>query len=86
MTLYVCYYKNDDWRCYVAAPTRGKAKHLFNEWYGHGWYTDVWYTDVRAQKIKDCPGTPEGVYDMDCPELEKLGVRYLTEEEMEGES
>ena len=38
---------------------------------------------VRTQKIKDCPDTPEGVYDEDCPELEKLGVRYLTEEEME---
>lgn len=58
MILYVCYYKNEDWCCYVAAPTRGKAKHLFNEWYGDGWYTDV-----RAQKIKDCPDTPEGVYD-----------------------
>ena len=34
-------------------------------------------------EIKDCPDTPEGVYDEDCPELEKLGVRYLTEEEME---
>ncbi len=78
MTLYLCYYKNDDWCCFVAAPTRGKAKHLFNEWDGHGWYTDV-----RAQKVKDCPDTPEGVYDADCPELEKLGVRYLTEEEME---
>lgn len=31
MTLYVCYYKNDEWCCYVAAPTRGKAKHLWNE-------------------------------------------------------
>lgn len=50
-------------------------------WTGHGWYTDV-----RAQKVKDCPDTPEGVYDEDCPELEKVGVRYLTEEEMEGES
>ena len=48
MTLYVCYYKNEDWCCYVAAPTRGKAKHLFNEWGGHGWYTDV-----RTQKVKD---------------------------------
>lgn len=53
MTLYICYYKNDYWCCYVAAPTRGKAKHLFNERYGDGWYTDVWYTDVRTQKIKD---------------------------------
>lgn len=78
MILYICYYKNRDWCCYVAAPTRGKAKHLFNEWDGHGWYTDV-----RTQKVKDCPDTPERVYDEDCPELEKLGVRYLTEEEME---
>ena len=78
MTLYACYYKNCEWCCFVAAPTRGKAKHLFDEWDGHGGYTDV-----RAQKIKDCPDTQEGVYDEDCPELEKLGVRYLTEEEME---
>ena len=70
--------QNEDWCCYVAAPTRGKAKHPFNGWDGHGRYTDV-----RAQKVKDCPDTPEGVYDADCPELEKLGVRYLTEEEME---
>lgn len=79
MTLYVCYYKNDDdYCCYIAAPTRGKAKQLFTEWDGH-----CLYIDVRTQKIKDCPDTPEGVYDDDCPELEKLGVRYLTEEEME---
>lgn len=38
----------------------GKAKHLFNEWDGHGWYTDV-----RTQKVKDCPDTPEGEYDED---------------------
>lgn len=24
MTLYICYYKNCDWCCYVAAPTRGR--------------------------------------------------------------
>lgn len=80
MTLYVCSYKNYNCCCYVAAPTRGKAKYLFFNWWGSGWYIGV-----RALKIKDCPDTPEGVYDEDCPELEKMGVRYLTEEEMEGE-
>ena len=78
MTLYAFYYKNCEWCCFVAAPTRGKAKHLFNEWDGPGWNTDV-----RTQKVKDCPDTPQGVYDEDCPELEKLGVRYLAEEDAE---
>lgn len=78
MTLYRCFYRNEDWCCYVAAPTRGKAKQVFLEWGDMGYFTDI-----RAQKVKDCPDTPEGVYDEDCPELEKLGVRYLAEEEME---
>lgn len=63
---------------YGQGHSRGKAKHLFNEWDGHGWYTDV-----RTQKVKDCPDTPEGVYDEYCPELEKLGVMYLAEEDAE---
>lgn len=39
------------------------------------------YTDVRCIKVKEAANARKGVYDMDCEELEKLGIRYL--EEME---
>lgn len=38
---------------------------------------------MRARKIKSADGFQEAVLDDDCKELEALGVRYLTEEELE---
>lgn len=81
MYLWLCRYKNDEWACYVTAPTRGRAKSLFHDYWRSTVYGE--YTDVRAQKIRSADGYQEAVLDMDCAELEALGVRYLTEEEME---
>lgn len=75
MFLWLCWYANDEWCCYVIAPTRGKAKSLF-----HNYWYEGWYTDVRCCKVKEAPGMEQGIYDMDCPELEALGVRYRDEE------
>ena len=76
MYLWQCWYANDEWGCYVIAPTRGRAKSLFQDYWDEGWYTDV-----RCRKVKEAPGMDQGIYDMDCPELEALGVRYLEETE-----
>lgn len=78
MYLWTVYYKNEDWCCYVIAPTRGRAKYLFQDYWREGEYTDI-----RLNKVKEANGYSEGVYDMDCDVLRELGVRYLTEEEWE---
>ncbi len=78
MYLWTVYYKNEDWCCYVIAPTRGRAKFLFQDYWREGEYTDI-----RLNKVKEANGYREGVYDMDCDVLRELGVRYLTEEEWE---
>lgn len=78
MYLWTVYYKNEDWCCYVIAPTRGRAKYLFQDYWREGEYTDI-----RLNKVKEANGYSEGVYDMDCDVLRELGVRYLKEEEWE---
>ncbi len=80
MFLWCCWYDTDEWCCYVIAPTRGRAKSLFHEYWREGEYTDV-----RCYKVKEAPEMEQGVYDTTCPELEALGVRYM-DEEMEGQA
>ena len=79
MNVYLCSFKNDEWCCYVAAITRNKAKSLFYEY----WKSDGDYTDVRCCVVKRGVQIPTGVYDMDCEELEKLGLHYTGEETYE---
>lgn len=80
MYLWICWFRNDDdWGCYVIAPTRGRAKSMFFKHFKDQWFYVQWYTDVRSQKVKEAPGQQEGIYDMDGPVLEALGVRYRTE-------
>lgn len=83
MFLCLCWFcDDDDWGCYVIAPTRGRAKALFFWNWCYVGYGE--YTCVRAWKIKSADGFQEAVLDDDCKDLETLGVRYLKkEEEME---
>ena len=82
MFLWLCWYVYDDeWGCYVIAPTRGRAKSLFNSYWGNICYGE--YTDVRTKKIKPADGNEEAVMDTDCDTLAELGVRYRREEDQE---
>lgn len=81
MYLWICWYTHDEWACYIIAPTIGRAKSLFHDYWSGTVYDE--YTDIRAKKLRAADGYQEAVLDMDCAELEALGVRYLTEEEME---
>lgn len=78
MFLWLCYYKDCEWCCYVIAETKGKAKSLFQSY-----WRDEEYIDIRAYKVKEAKGFREGIHDMDDDVLKSLGVRYLTEEEAE---
>lgn len=84
MFLWVCWFSgdsgDDEWCSYVIAPTRGKAKAMFFGAFDCGWND---YIFVRARKIKPADGFAAKVCDMQCPELDALGVRYLTEEEID---
>lgn len=78
MFLWLVRYEGDEWCCFVIAQSRGRAKALFQDYWREGEYTEV-----RCRKVKDATGSEEGVYDVDCPVLEELGVRYLSEKEQE---
>lgn len=76
MFSWLCRYSGDEWCCFVIAPSRGRAKALFQ---GHWREGD--FTEVRCKKVKPANGAKAGVYDVSCPVLTELGVHYLTEEE-----
>lgn len=81
MYLWLCYFATvRDWCTYVIAPSRSKAKMMFAD----HWSRDMGeYIDVRARKVKPADGFATQVCDVQCPELTELGVRYLTDEEIE---
>ena len=77
MFLWCVYLEREDWGVYVIAPSRGKAKAIFFRCSPD----TCEYTDIRVQKLKPADGFRERYLDEDCPELEALGVRYMTEDE-----
>lgn len=81
MFLWLCWLEFEDWCVYVTAPTRGKAKSMVYAAFGDIYFLQ--YTDIHAIKKKAADGYPAKLYEEDCPELEALGYRYMTEEEME---
>lgn len=81
MFLWKCWLDCDyEWCSYVIAPTRGKAKAMFLDAFDCGWYS---FTQVHSIKVKPAEGFAAQVCDMQCPELDALGVRYLTQEEID---
>ena len=77
MFLWWVYLDKDEWGVYITAPSRGRAKSIF--WLcSHDTFD---FTDIRIHKLKPADGFSEKFMDMDCPELEALGVRYMTEDE-----
>lgn len=80
MYLWLCWFRyDDDWGCYIIAPTRGRAKSMFYDYWQYTGYGE--YTDIRSIKIRRADGFQEEVLDTDCKELEALGIRYRTEED-----
>lgn len=77
MFLWWVYLDTVEWGVYITAPSRGRAKTIF--YHCSPDYFD--FTDIRVKKMKPADGFSERFMDMDCPELEALGVRYMTEEE-----
>lgn len=77
MFLWWVYLDTVEWGVYITAPSRGRAKTIF-------WKCSpdtCEFTDIKVRKLKPADGCSERFMDMDCPELEALGVRYMTEEE-----
>lgn len=72
MNIYFCYERNHDCGCYVAADTIGKAKALYAKWDG---MED--FTEYRGYVMRKGVDVLAGVYDEDCPELARWGVRVL---------
>lgn len=79
MKLYLVYFRDQEWGCYVVAPSRGRAKSLFYEY----WRWDGEYTDIRCRKLKSVDQKDEKLYDTNCPELEAMGVSFRGLEEEE---
>lgn len=70
MNVYFCHLNGeDDYGCYVAADTIGKAKALFAKWDGR---ED--FTEYRGYVVRKGVDVFAGVYDDNCAELERLGL------------
>lgn len=81
MYLWLCYFATvRDWITYVIAPSRSKARKMFAAHWGRDMGE---YIDVRARKVAPADGFTAQVCDVQCSELTALGVRYLTDEEIE---
>lgn len=76
MNIYFCHDRSSDCGCFVAAETIGKAKALYAQYDGMESFVD--YRANIAHKSADIPA---GVYDDDCPELARLGLKYYYSEE-----
>lgn len=82
MNLYWVHEKNElSAGVFVFAETRNDAKNQAAQYVGSHWW-ECGYFDMRNKRIKkDVGGYPE-VCDNDCERLEALGVRYMTEDEI----
>ena len=76
MNLYSVFFKDEEWGCFVVAPSRGRAKSLFYQYHRTELGGLAEYTDVRCYKLKTVDQQVEKVYDQDCPELEAMGVAF----------
>ena len=79
MNLYLCWFRNEEWGCYVTAHSRGHAKSLFAQSCAYDLAMLGEFTDIRALKIKSASGFSEGVHDIQDETLDALGVNYLEE-------
>lgn len=71
MNIYFCHHKDEDYGCYVAAATIGKAKALYAKW-------DEMenFTEYRGHVMCKDVEVPAGVYDDNCAVLDELGLVY----------
>lgn len=82
MNLYWVHERNEMYAgVFVFAETRNDAKYLAAQYIGSHWW-ESGYFDMRNKRMqKNVGGAPE-VCDNDCERLEALGVRYMTEDEL----
>lgn len=76
MNIYFCRHKDDDHGLYVAAYTVGKAKALYAKWDGM-----ETFTEYRGYVMRKGVDVLAGVYEDNCPELERLGLAYDFDDE-----
>ena len=76
MNIYFCHRKDAECGLYVVADTIGKAKALYAKWDGM-----ENFTEYRGHVMCKDAEVPAGVYDDNCPDLERLGLAYDFDEE-----
>lgn len=75
MNVYWLHCRYSEGGCIVAAETTGKAKAMYARWDGM-----ENFTEYRASILRHDVVIPKGIYDENCPELEKIGLEYEAEE------
>lgn len=66
---------SEEWGCWVAERTRGKAKSLFYQYWKYEMHFD--FTDLRTREEKvDTSSLSPQIFDDDCEQLEKLGLKF----------
>lgn len=83
MNLYLCWYDDEDWICYVFAETRGKAKYLFNKFWGgdKDSFIDVRNIFVGKSQLIETPSVVDDENHKNYPAVLALGGGYKKERE-----
>lgn len=78
MNLYMCWYDDEDWSCYVFAETRGKAKYLFDrEWDGE--FINVRSRFIGKSESIETPSVVDDENHKNYPAVLALGGGYTQE-------
>jgi len=78
----MCRYEEQDWVCYVFAETRGKAKYLFNKFWGNGAEDFVWVrsTFIGKSNVIESPTIVDCESHKNYPAVLALGGGFEPEE------
>ncbi len=79
MNLYECRYGDEEWISYVFAETPGKAKSLFNAFWGFGEYVDVRIRFIGKSDAIEMPSVVDRESHKDYPAVLALCDGYVEE-------
>lgn len=80
MNLYECRYGEEEWISYVFAETQGKAKSLFNAYWGFGEFVDVRCRFIGKSDAVEAPSVVDSESHKDYPAVLALCGGYTQEE------
>ncbi len=78
--VFCCYFKNNEWACFVLASSRGQAKSIFYQF----WHDEGEWNDIRCYTVKSVPAgisvLPQCLDNPEDPTLKLLELSYVEED------